>query len=441
MMVDDDGISTDDDGTGTDGDDPDPTDFEGTLDFVLTFGGSELDEAVGIVEANDGNYVILGSTKSTDGDLVGRTGNDYDYWLLKTTPEGQKLWSQTYGGSLDDRASSISKTSDGGFLLSGYTRSTDGDLTGQNNGFHDFWIVKVNSQGDLVWDQTFGFAGSDQAFTAFETSDGGFFTSGFFDVDQANGGGNDDRASRHGVGEFWAIKMDASGEWVWRRFFGGFNNDRSYDAVETQDGGFLVTGASESNDFDITDPKGSYDFWIVQIDATGNLVWEKSYGGSGIEECNSVVRTSDGNYILAGDTRSTDQDVTNPKGNADAWLIKINATNGGIIWQKTFGGPEFDSAENITAISENRYLVAATTRSASGDISVSNGKNDAWAFIISEEGTIEFEIAVGGSELDFGHQAIETIDNKIVLVGNTESTDGNISLNRGRKDLMLIKIK
>ena len=252
-------------------DDPGAIDFLGEVDFVKTFGGSDEDDAVALVQSNDGGYVILGSTKSTDGDLVGRTGNDSDFWLLKLSETGEKLWSKTYGGSESEVASSISKTSDGGYILTGFSQSTDGDVT-SNEGFQDYWCVKVDAAGSIQWTKNFGFGGSDQAFKIFQTAEGNYFVSGYFDVsacatpanpdllcpgNDLQGNGQTTRNPLHGVGEYWGILLDSNGNKIWRNYFGGSNNDRSYDAVQANDGGFLLTGASESFDFDITDDKGS----------------------------------------------------------------------------------------------------------------------------------------------------------------------------------------
>jgi len=418
----------------------DPVQFTGEIDFIRTYGGSNEDDAVSVASSIDGGYVILGSTQSNDGDIVDKTSTDSDYWVLKVDPQGEIQWSRTYGGSGDERASSISRTSDGGYIISGHSRSSDGDVSG-NEGFHDYWILKIDAFGNILWDRNFGFAGSDQAFEVFETNDGGYFATGFLDITASNGQGNDGRNGvRHGVGEFWAIKMDVNGNRIWRRFFGGTNNDRSYDALQTSDGGFLLAGASESDDFDITDGKGSYDFWVVRIDQDGDLVWTKSFGGSEIEIGYDAAHTSDGNYVMVGDTRSSDQDITNPLGNADSWVVKFDDT-GAMIWQKTFGGSSFESARSITPLANGNYIVSGSTRSDNGDVTSNNGQNDAWAFIIDEAGTMQFQVSVGGSDLDFANDAMETSDSKIIIVGNSESNDFDIPLNRGSKDLILIKVK
>jgi len=433
-------------------DDPIPMGFLGEVDFVKTFGGSDEDDAVSIVQANDGGYVVLGSTKSTDGDLAGRSGNDSDYWLLKLSETGEKLWSKTYGGSDSDVATSISNTSDGGYILTGYSESSDGDAT-INAGFQDFWVVKIGASGTIQWEKSFGFPGQDQAYKVLQTSEGNYFVSGYFDIgacdpdpdilcpgNDLQGNGQTTRNTRHGVGEFWGILMDSNGNKIWRRYFGGSNNDRSYDAVQTNDGGFLIAGASESFDFDITDDKGSYDFWTVRLSATGEKLWTKSFGGSEIEIGYALTKTLDGNYIMVGDTRSADGDVSMNKGNADAWVVKFD-DNGTIIWEKSYGGSEFDSARGIRQMDDGSFVITGSTRSDNGDVSSNNGQNDQWIFIIDSNGTITYQANVGGSDLDLGNDVIYTSDDKIVAVGNTESSDGDISINRGTKDFVVIKIK
>ena len=414
--------------------------FEGVIDYVKTYGGSGEDEAVAVVQANDGGYVIAGSTTSTDGDITDKTTTDADYWILKVAANGTKVWSKTYGGTEPDKATAIKKTSDGGYIVSGHSRSNDGHVGG-NEGFHDYWILKLNAAGDLQWETNFGFSGSDQALNIIQTSDGGYFATGFLDVTASGGQGNDGRNPEHGVGEYWGIKMNSNGQKIWRRYFGGTNNDRSYDVTQTADGGFLMVGASESNDFDIVDDKGSYDFWVVKVSAGGDKQWTKSFGGSEIDVAYSITQTTDGNYMLVGDTRSIDKDVTNPLGNADLWVVKFNKNNGAIIWQKTYGGTEFESARSVHRQVNGTYLIAGSTRSANGDVSSNIGQNDAWILVIDENGQVQYQKNVGGTGLDFADAAIQTTDNKLIVVGNTESSDVDITVNRGIKDLLLIKVK
>lgn len=424
-----------------DDDNPTPTpEINGEVEMVKTYGGSGIDEANSVVEAADGGFMVFGTTQSIDGDITDKTTTDDDFWLLKIKKDGVIDWSKTYGGSQNENGESITKTSDVGYLLSGFSGSNDGDVSG-NEGFQDYWVLKVDANGNKQWDKNFGFSGGDQAFKAFQTSDGGYFITGYFDVSASGGGGNDlHKGALHGVGEYWGIRLDANGDKLWRRYFGGSNNDRSYDAVQTDDGGFLMTGTSESEDFDITDPKGSYDYWAVRVSADGDLVWTKSFGGSAIDNSYGLVKTNNSNYIMVGDSRSSDQDVSSPKGKADAWLVEFDE-DGNKIWQKSYGGTEFDTARSISQRHNGDYILAGHSRSSDGDVEANNGTNDAWIFVVDNNGDLKFQVNIGGSALDFGAQAIETSDNKIVMVGNSESSDHDIPTNRGIKDFLVVVVK
>jgi hypothetical protein len=429
----DDGITTDDDL---------PLNFTGEIEWAKTFGGSREDDANAIIETPDGGYAIVGYTLSNDGDITDKTSTVANVWVFKVNQEGELQWSKTYGGSADDRGTKIINTNDGGFAVIGYTRSTDGDVS-FNNGFYDFWLLKLDGSGNLLWEKTFGFSGNDQGQSLLQTSDGGYFLTGFMDFD----GMGEPRQSQpftqgvqHGVGEFWAVKTDASGNESWNQFYGGTDNDRAFDVVQTPDGGFMMVGNSESDDFDITNPLGSYDYWVVKIDAIGNLQWQQNYGGSGIEIAYAITRTMDGNYLVLGDTRSTDQQVTNPRGNADAWLIKINET-GDLLWQKSYGGSQFDTGRSITEKPDGTLIVFGTSRSNDQDVSNNYGQSDFWLVLANANGNLFFEKNYGGSSADFGNDAILTSSDQILIVGSSESSDFDVPNNQGGKDVLIIKLK
>lgn len=245
---------------------------------------------------------------------------------------------------------------------------------------------------------------------------------------------------KHGVGEFWGIKLDASGNKEWRRYFGGTNNDRSYDTVQTEDGGFLMIGSSESDDFDITAPNGSYDFWVVKINAEGTKVWEKSFGGSEIDVGYAIATSGDGKYIIVGDSRSSDGDISNAKGNADLWMIQID-DNGNLIWEKSLGGTEFDTARGIYATQEGGFIITGNSRSNNGDVDENQGQSDIWNILIDSTGDVIWKSTIGGSLAEFAVGCTETQDKKILIVGSTESNDIDVPNNQGNKDIIIIKYK
>lgn len=415
------------------------TDSTGDVLFVKNFGGSQADTFQDVIATTDGGFAALGYSQSTDGDITDNANQTNKFWLVKTDAEANVQWSRTYGGSDDDRGEQLIQTTDGGFALVGYSRSADGDV-GFNEGLHDHWIVKLDASGNLQWERSYGFSGSDQAFSITQTADGGYFSAGFLDVTASGGAGNEGRnANRHGVGEFWAHKLDAQGELLWRRYFGGTNNDRAYATLETASGNLMLVGASESNDFDVSDPKGSYDFWAILLDNQGDIIWERSYGGSEIEIAYGAVPTPDGNFLIVGDTRSSDGDVSTLNGSADVWVVKINE-QGTILWEKTFGGTGFDSARDV-AVMQDGFVITGASRSIDGDVTENKGQSDFWILKIDQNGTMVWQRTIGGSELDFGYGITAAADGSVLVAGDTQSNDQDITTTLGAVDAVLIKLQ
>ncbi|WP_420321042.1 hypothetical protein [Flagellimonas sp.] len=420
----------------------DKTIFLGEVDWIKSYGGTGEDTAQSVIQTSDGGYAVLGFSNSMDGDMVGKTTDVNDYWLLKLDAEGNLMWNKTYGGSKDDRGQSVIQTTDGGYAIVGYAMSDDGD--GSNNeGFHDNWMLRLDASGNILWEKSFGFSGHDHSYDVVQTSDGGFFFSGFLDVTSSGGDGNNGKGNyltRHGVGEFWGTKLDADGNLQWRRYFGGSNNDRSYGVVQADDGGFVLAGASESNDFDITDPKGSYDFWVLKVSGTGDLLWQKSYGGTGIDKAYAIAKTADNGYVITGNTFSTDTDISKNNGESDVWLIKID-DNGNLVWEKSFGGTAFDAAQGLNLTTDGGFVIAGNSKSADGDAIENMGENDLWLIKTDSEGNIEYQKTFGGSGIDFGFDAIQNAEGSLILVGETASDDFPELQSKGLTDLVVIKIK
>jgi hypothetical protein len=407
--------------------------------FINTYGGSQEDHIISIVETLDGNLALFGYTDSINGDIVDKTLQENDYWLIKMTPEGNLLWSKTYGGSGDDVGQKIVATNDGGFAITGYSMSSDGDAS-NNEGFHDNWLLKLDANGYILWEKSYGFSGHDHAYSIIQTNDRGFLMTGFLDVTASGGLGNTkiSNSKRHGIGEFWCHKLDANGNIEWRKYFGGTNNDRSFDVVQANDGGYVITGFSESNDFDISNSKGSYDYWVIKLNASGVLLWEKSIGGSEIDQSRSIVKTKDNAYIIAGNAFSTDGDITSNKGNSDFFIVKID-DNGIIKWRKNYGGSDFDYATSIST-SSNGFLITGNSKSSDKNLTTNYGENDFWIIEIDSNGKLLDQKSFGGSGLDFALDVLETSSGNIYIVGETESIDNDIIENKGLKDALVIKL-
>ncbi len=416
--------------------------FKGELAWIQNYGGSGEDTPRAVIETNDGGFAIFGFSNSVDGDLMGKSTAVNDYWLLRTNAEGDVLWSKTYGGSKDDRGQSVIQTADGGFAITGYAMSDDGDAS-NNEGFHDNWILKLDAQGGIEWEQSFGFSGHDHSYDLVQSDDGGLFFTGFLDITSARADGYVDKSyslTRHGVGEFWGTKLNAQGQLQWRKYFGGTNNDRAHAVVTGHDGGFVMAGFSESDDFDVSSPRGSYDFWAVKIDADGSLLWEHSYGGSGIDIAQDIAKTSDGGYVIAGSTISTDGDISMSHGGSDVWVITID-NNGALLWEKTYGGSGFDAAEGIEPTVDGGYIISGNSKSMDQDLSFNAGENDMWLLKIDALGTPVWQRSFGGADLDFGFDALETKEGHLLLVGETKSSRMETLENKGLTDVILLKVE
>ncbi|WP_282041967.1 hypothetical protein [Winogradskyella flava] len=408
--------------------------------FIKTFGGTKNDSGQAIVSTNDGGYAILGYTQSNDEDITDKQDESFDYWLLKFDAEDQLQWQKAYGGSLDERGSDIIQTQDGGYAVLGYSFSDNGDLT-SNAGLQDYWLAKLDINGNTVWQKSFGYQGSDSGISVIQTNDQGYIISGILDVTASGGQGNSSRnANRHAGGDYWVLKLNSSGDIEWSRYFGGNFTDTPEDLVQTEDNGFIIVGGSDSDDTDISNNIGAYDFWVIRISSSGDLVWEKSFGGSQIDEARSIVKSNDGNFIVAGDTRSNDNDISSSKGAADLWLIKISP-DGNLLWEKTIGGTNFDVARAIIKSQNNGFLLAGSSRSSDLDVTENKGQNDAWVLKVDDNGNLKWETSVGGSNIDFAYGVSELNDGSIIAVGDTASSDGDIIGNKGFTDLLLFKIE
>ena len=410
------------------------------IDFITTLGGSKNESAQAIINTTDGGYAILGHAQSMDGDVTTKSNESYDYWLLKYDATNQLEWQKTYGGSADDRGADLIQTSDGGYVMVGKSKSNDLQVS-ENAGFDDFWVVKLDSNGSVYWENSFGFAGSDVPYSIIQTNDDGYLLTGVLDVSASNGQGDRNSIlSRHAGGDYWVIKLNSNGVKQWSNYYGGSFTDTAYDAIQTEDDGYIIVGSSDSNDVDITNNKGTYDFWIIKISATGNLVWEKSFGGSEIDEAHAINKSADGNYLIAGDTRSSDLDISQNNGAADLWVIKITP-EGTLLWEKTLGGSSFDVGRSVSKTQDNGFIISGSSRSTNASFSSNKGQNDAWVIKLNSGGDLEWQKTIGGSEVDFFYDTVELNDQTVVAVGDSNSSNEDIYENKGFTDLLILKLK
>ncbi|WXG45852.1 MAG: hypothetical protein WED05_04105 [Candidatus Atabeyarchaeum deiterrae] len=340
-----------------------------------TYGGTGYDEAQSVQQTSDGGYIVAGYTHS-----FGAGG--YDFWLVKTDGSGNQQWNKTYGGTNDDIAYSVQQTSDGGYIVAGYTSSFGAGLS-------DFWLVKTDGSGNQQWNKTYGGAGYDEAQSVQQTSDGGYLVAGSTDSFGASF-------------DILLVKTDGSGNQQWNKTYGGAGYDEAQSVQQTSDGGYVVAGDTTSFG------AGGYDFWLVKTDGSGNQQWNKTYGGAGYDEAQSVQQTPDGGYIVAGYTSSFGA------GSLDFWLVKTDGS-GNQQWNKTYGGAGYDAASSVRQTRDGGYIVAGGTDSFGA------GGYDFWLVKTDGSGNQQWNKTYGGAGYDEAQSVQQTPDGGYIVAGYTSS--------------------
>jgi hypothetical protein len=246
------------------------TDPAGNMQWNQTYGGGGTDLGYSMAQSSDGGFVIAGVT----GSFVSNP-NFYDVYLVKTNASGAMQWNQTYGGARDDFGMSVVKTSDGGYAIAGYT-----DSFGSSN--TNVYLVKVDANGNLQWNQTYGGTNNEEGRSIVQTTDGGYAIAGDSFIFMATSS------------DVYLVKVDANGNLQWNQTYGGANTDYGYSVIQTSEGGYAIAGTTASFG------TGYYEAYLVKTDATGNMQWNQTYGGAGSVNGVSVVQTSEGGYALAG---------------------------------------------------------------------------------------------------------------------------------------------
>jgi len=427
------------------------------IQWAKCYGGSSEDWANAVQQTSDGGYIIVGLTISDDGDVTGTHGTTYpDVWIVKTNDTGKIQWSKTMGGSYFDYANAVQQTKDGGYIVAAMAGSWDGDLTGVIDSNHatDMWIIKLNAVGEVIWQKCLGGSGEETATSIQQTTDGGYIVAGQAQSDDGDVIGIHKDVSGRPSNDVWIVKLDDKGSIVWQKTLGGSNTEIAQSVQQTKDGGYIVAGSTGSNDGDVTKLYGAWDGWIIKLSDTGGLIWQKTIGGTHDDILNSVVETTDGGYILTGQTGSNDHDVSgnhlDTLGNAttDLWVVKIDSL-GTINWQKCYGGKGIDVGSEIQPILGGGYVVAGYSTSTDGDVTGSRYRKvpsyDYWALQITNSGDINWNKCMGGTDWEYAYSIKETDDRGYVVVGAASSLNGDVMGNHDREsgvngDFWLVKL-
>lgn len=254
-----------------------------------------------------------------DGDAAGLgIKGSNDAWIMKLNAAGSIVWQKTYGSSKSDYAKTITQISGKSYILCGRATAADGDLTG-NNGTADMWVFKITDNGSLVWSKNMGGSSTEVANCVLKTSSGDLM------IGAASGSADKDLKSNNGGLDYWLVKLDTNGNLYWQKNYGGSDDDYLNSIVESKEGGYLLTGSSLSNDKDAVGNHGLYsDILAVKIDDTGKIEWRKMYGGTSGESVGKCYQIKDSSYVFAAITNSGDGDISKSNGLSDAWFVKLN---------------------------------------------------------------------------------------------------------------------
>jgi Secretion system C-terminal sorting domain len=397
-------------------------------------GGSDGDGGTSIQKTTDGGYITGGSTSSNDGDVSGNNGAK-DYWVVKTDSLGALQWQKCLGGSSNEYVNSIQQTTDSGYIIAGYTESNDGDVTGYH-GNKDYWIVKIDSIGALQWQKCLGGTGWDIANSVRQTTDGGYIVAGF------TGSNDGDVTGYIGWYDCWIVKLDSLGTIQWQKCLGGSDNDQAQSIRQTTDGGYIFAGYTWSDNGDVSGHHGNGDYWVVKIDSLGALQWQSCLGGTARDMGESVEQTSDAGYIIAGATESNDGDVSDHHGSKDYWIVKLDSL-GVLQWQKCLGGSSTDVAESIKQTTDAGYIIAGYTLSNDGDVPSSNYGTNFWIVKLSSQGVLLWQKCLGGSSwsYNYGRDIQQITDSSYIILGSVKSNDGDVSGNHGNYDRWIVKLQ
>ncbi len=402
-----------------------------TIQWQKTFGGSYFDEASCIRPTTDGGYVIAGWTGSNNGDVTGFHGI-IDFWVIKIDAIGNVEWSKALGGSDDDRAFAIRQTLDGGFIVVGFTQSDDGDVI-DFHGYKDAWVVKLNKFGEIVWQKAVGGSDWDEAWCVELTSDGGFIVGGRSSSTDGDAAGNPGNFL-----DYWIVKMSGNGDIQWQKSFGGSNEETVIAIRQTSDGSYILAGETQSTDGDVQGNNGNVDFWAVKLRSTGDLEWQHPLGGTGLDIGTDIIETVDG-YIGFGYAGSNNGDITEHKGLFDYWVVKLKKT-GELVWQKTIGGTNDDYARSLLVENDGSLILAGTTKSKDGDVPYHNGIQVMWVVKMSPTGQIIWQRTLGGTQGEACYSIQKTSDGGYILAGSAWSNDGDVTGVKGKSDVWIVKL-
>ncbi|MCX6693623.1 MAG: PKD domain-containing protein [Methanomicrobiales archaeon] len=398
-----------------------------------SLGGSADDNAINIQPTADGGYLVVGTTESNNGDVTKAHGLT-DVWVVKVNATGAISWQKDIGGSMDDVITCIEPLSDGTFLLSGYTWSHNGDFA-DNQKPYSVFNIQIDTSGNILWKRCYPGKSSSFVNDEKETPDGGMVMIGQSYTDPAF-------PEYHGGYDVLVVKSSINGTIVWEKLLGGSGDDFGDNILPVADGGYIGIGYTNSNDGDVSGNHGSYDAWLFRLDGSGNLLWQRCLGGSLFDEGREIVIAPGGEYAVIGSTNSKDGDVRGNHGSFDYWWLKVSP-NGSIINSKCFGGTEYDNAYDLELTPDGNYMAFGLSNSKDGDVTGNHGNSDYWVMEFDQKGLALWQKSFGGPDFDIGECIKPDLlrNGRFSLTGYSYSNGGDVTGNHGLADFWVVHMQ
>ncbi|GJM34000.1 MAG: lipoprotein [Saprospiraceae bacterium] len=386
--------------------------------WQLSLGDTFDDFAFKMITTKDKGLLILSSTVPLTDTLHGFDGGDIK--LYKLDKDRKVEWSKVWRGHNTEKPIDACQTEDG-FLVVAYSNSSDLDFS-ENYGLNDIWILKLTSTGDLLWKKNYGGSGHDSPQRVIATSEQHFIV-------VANTNSIDhDIQNLYGGGDTWLFEIDDMGEILRSKNFGGSNNDHLSDALLLDNGNLILVGGSASNDLDVPQNSGETDGWVLELDEDWNVITSRTYGGSKVDFLSSVEIATDG-FIIGGTSYSENAGMPSNSelSNSNVWLLKLNDFRSK-VWSKLYGGSKLEYTSKIEYFND-QIILFGNTISNDGDISYLTGLSGSfWLLLLDRNGNIIWEKTLGGSEGESGRDLLITELGEILLLGESESKDGDLPL-------------
>jgi len=397
------------------------------IQFQKCYGGSNWEGASTILP-KESELIVFGGTTSNNGDISFNHGKS-DYWLFETDSNGNIVWERTYGGSDEDYPANMLPTPDGGYVMFGDTYSNDGDVGCNHSSNGDWWLVKTDSLGNILWTRCYGGTHKEIASQLIFDHQGGYIMTGL------TGSVDGDISHNNGQYDVWVVKVDWEGEIVWERTYGGSRSENGNGISLADDGGYIVAATATSTNGDVQCREGlpgEYGTaWVLKLDSEGQLEWQKCYGGTHAESAGDIMQTTDGGYIFLGGTSSGNGDIDcfhgtpGDSNTQDMWVVKLDEI-GEIEWHRCLGGSNFDVPRFIRPMDDGGYLIGGNTTSRDGDVNCNQSLPGTHTVILYKL-TTQGEIEWTkclGSQVDNSLFSIHIYSDYHFLLGATTRTNG-----------------